>query len=203
MPSNPMTAYGWYPNGDRGEQQAQRELRVTREWVRQNLPEQAQTLWQNALRRHHTTTVTETMNRICKFDSAEMVELLYPRYPQLFHTARKYTLSPELFPCVWDQPLPYSEEVLTQCCHSRRAHLDAACLFALTGAAACLEAMLDHGADPDGLETPESWSYIELPHHQILPVTPMDCALLADNEHCQMVLELYGGKSLHEHLANP
>jgi len=198
MTSKPMTVYGWYPNGEAGEHQAQREQRVTQEWLHQNLPENAQSLWQNALCRQQTGTVTETMNRICKFDSAELVELLYPRFPQLFRHARKYTLSSDLFAGCW-QP-PYSEELLVQCCHARTAYLDAACLFALTGAVSCLETLLEYGADPDGLETPDSWSYIQLPNCNILPVTPMDCALLSDNEDCQMVLELYGGQTLHEHL---
>ena len=64
----------------------------------------------------------------------------------------------------------------------------------------CPCALLDLGADPNGLDTPESWSYIKLLNGKILPVSPMDCALLSGQEDCQQALELFGGVSLHENL---
>jgi hypothetical protein len=62
--------------------------------------------------------------------------------------------------------------------------------------------LLEYGADPDGLESADSWSYIKLGNGDILPVSPMDCALLGGNEDCQLLLELYGGVTLHEHLTD-
>lgn len=75
--------------------------------------------------------------------------------------------------------------------------------FALTGAADSLETLLELGADPNGLESPESWSYLTpswTPSDQgiIIPVSPMDCALLAGQEDCQQVLEAFCGAPLRE-----
>lgn len=201
MTSKLLNTYGWYSSASGCETQFQRERRITKDWIRTHLPAHAQPVWLSLMDSYSPNqTRKEALLRINQNDLSELVTLLYPRFPEMFHTALRHTLSPTLFPNIWEQPLPYSEELLIQCCHSRTAYLDAACLFALTGAVACLEALLEHGADPDGLERPDSWSYIELPNSRILPVTPMDCALLGDNEDCQLVLEMYGGKSLHEHL---
>lgn len=201
MSSKLFNTYGWYSTASGYETQFQRERRITKDWIRTHLPTHAQPIWLSLMDSYSPNqTQKEALLRISQNDLSELVALLYPRFPGMFHTALQHSLSPTLFPSIWEQPMPYSEELLTKCCHARTACLDASCLFALTGAVSCLEALLEHGADPDGLETPGSWSYIELPHNRILPVTPMDCALLSDNEDCQMVLELYGGKPLHEHL---
>lgn len=201
MSSDPIRTHIWYPTEHGGETLKQLEERVTKDWLRENLSPQAQKDWlRNASWYHPAMTPVEALCKICKHDSGELVELLYPRAPDLFRKARTYTLSSTLFSSIYEGP--FTEEILQQCVQSRTGCLDAACLFALTGAAACLEQLLDYGSDPDGLEVPASWSYIELLNGQILPVSPMDCALLSGSEDCQMVLELYGGRTIHEHLAN-
>lgn len=203
MRSELLQSYCWYPTANGGETMRQREETATRSWLQENLSPAAQLEWlRKTANRHPGIRREEVIRTICKHDSAELVELLYPRDPDLFRKARQYTLSSTLFPCVWDRQVPYSEEVLTQCVHARTAQLDAACLCALVGATGCLEKLLEQGADPDGLDIPDSWSYIELSNRQIVPVSPMDCALLGGNEDCQMVLDMFGGKSLHEHLTD-
>ena len=196
MSSEPISTYSWYPTASGGETLRQQEERITKDWMRENLSSQAQLHWLRSTA--HTMERKEVIHAICKYDSAELVELLYPRDDTLFRKARRYTLSPALFSNLYEGP--FSEEVLQQCVCARTACLDAACLFALSGAAGCLEALLENGIDPNGLDTPAGWSYIELPNGNILPVSPMDCALLGDNENCQFLLELYGGDTLHEHL---
>lgn len=199
MSSKPIQLYHWHPTALGGETLQQQETRIGTDWIRKHLSPPAQREWlRNAVYCRADLRREEAIRTICKHDSAELVELLYPRDPALFRMARQYTLSSMLFTNLYEGP--FSEEVLMQCVHARTAHLDAACLFALCGATGCLEKLLEYGVDPDGLETPDSWSYIELPNDRILPVSPMDCALLGDNEDCQL-LELFGGHTLHEHLA--
>lgn len=194
-----MQNYHWHPTALGGETLQQQEMRIGNEWIRKNLSPQAQREWlRNAVYRRAALRREEALRSICDHDSAELVELLYPRDPTLFQKARPYTLSSTLFTNLYEGP--FTEEVLLQCVHARTAQLDAACLFALTGAVRCLEKLLEYGVDPDGLETPDSWSYLELPNGQILPVSPMDCALLGDHEDCQLLLEMFGGTTLHEHL---
>jgi len=200
MNSKALQTYGWHPAGLGGETLRQQEIRVGDSWLRKNLSPAAQREWLRHAALHRTDLPrAEAIRTICSHDSAELVELLYPRDETLFRKARQYTLSATLFTSMYEGP--FTEEVLMQCVHARTACLNAACLFALCGATGCLEKLLESGADPDGLEAPDSWSYIELPDGQILPVSPMDCALLGDNEDCQFLLDMYGGKTLHEHLA--
>lgn len=199
MSSKAMQMYHWHPTALGGETLQQQETRIGNDWIRKHLSPQAQREWlRNAAYRRADLRREEPLRTICAHDSAELVELLYPRDPSLFQKARPYTLSSMLFTDLYEGP--FTEEVLQQCVHARTAQLDAACLFALTGAVRCLEKLLEYGVDPDGLETPDSWSYMELPNGQILPVSPMDCALLGDHEDCQLLLEMFGGTTLHEHL---
>lgn len=194
----PTQTYGWYPTGQGGETVQDRELRIAGDWFCKNLPASDWPMWKR-FQQGLPIGRAEALSGICQYDCPQLVELLYPRFPDLFCSARRYTLTPELISRFWEEG-PYSEEVLMQCCRARAAHLDATCLCALTGAVDCLEMLLQYGADPDGLENSGSWSYIELPGDRILPVTPMDCALLTGNEDCRLVLEMYGGKALHQHL---
>ena len=197
--SHMHSLYGWYPTHG-GETQHRREHRITIDWLREHLPTSCRAGWISLMNTAWTKqTPKDVLQRISKHDTSELVELLYPRKPEMFHTARKYTLSYELFANDYDGPFP--QDLLQQCVQAREGCLSATCLFALTGAVGCLGTMLDYGADPNGLESPDSWSYIKLPNYRILPVTPMDCALLSDNEDCQMVLEMFGGRMLQEQLS--
>ena len=190
--------FAWYQREGRGETQKEMESRLTRRWLEENLPEEEVENLLTLLDGWDGPTAAELLAHIAEHDAAPLVDLLYPRFPQLFLESRKYTINAIRFSdnC---QP-PFTPEVLQSCLFARAARLSAACLFAVTGAATCLEALLDLGVDPNGLDTPESWSYIELPNNHILPVAPMDCAQLADQEDCQLVLEMFGGVSLHENL---
>jgi len=199
MNSNTLITYGWYPSDSGGETQNQRESRITRDWLREALPESAQWDWLRRLRGGtFPTRETALLCQIGKHDTPELIDLLYPKLPQLFHTARQYSLPFTLLANLCDAP--FSPEVLQQLVNPYTAQLDALCFFAFTGSLCCLEALLEHGADPNGLEISESWSYLELSNNRILPVSPMDCALLAGNEDCQFALELFGGRSLHDNL---
>lgn len=199
MSSKPIQIYSWHPTALGGETLRQQETRIAQDWIRKNLSLPAQREWlRSAVYRNGDLRREEAIRTICAHDSAELVELLYPRDPELFHKARQYTLSSQLFDSLYEGP--FTENILQQCVCSRTACLDAACLFALAGAVGCLEKLLEYGADPDGLETPDSWSYLELPSGKILPVCPMDCALLGGNEDCQLLLDMFGGRMLHEHL---
>ena len=59
---------------------------------------------------------------------------------------------------------------------------------------ACLEALLELGADPNGLDctTGENW-LSRLDGIGMFPVAPLDCAQVAEQEECCFLLELYGG----------
>ena len=191
--------FAWYPREGGFESQDGFERQAIHQWLDDNLSFSEANDWKFFLQRHIDHSPSFFLSHIVTTHAVELVHLLYPHYPGLFLASREYTVSPSTF-TDFCQP-PFTPELLRSCLLSRRLHLNAACFFALSGTAVCLEALLDLGADPDGLDTPESWSYIDLPDSRILPVSPMDCALLSGEETCQMVLELYGGTSLHEHLS--
>lgn len=190
--------FAWYPWGRGYENQEDLERRNIRQWLNDNLPPQEACGWIGYLRNNWRPRTSDFLSLVSTCHTIELVQLLYPRFPHLFLASHMYSLSPMLFTDLC-QP-PFTSEVLRNCALSRMARFNAACLFALTGSVACLEALLEQGADPDGMDGPESWSYIQLLNGLILPVTPMDCALLSGNEDCQQVLEMYGGASLHENL---
>lgn len=189
--------FAWYPTEKGFESQQDMERRITFRWLEDNLSTQDADSWIDLLKYNAHSNPSRLLSHLCSRNSAPMVHLLYPRSPNLFLNSYMYTLSPMLF-SDFCQP-PFTQKVLQDCLCARTAHLNAACLCALSGAVSCLEALLDLGADPDGMDGPESWSYIELLNDQILPVSPMDCALLSGEEDCQQVLELFGGSSLHGH----
>ena len=194
---NASDRFAWYrQNG--GENQEEMEWRVTLRWLEENLPQMYIRNFDDLLRRGRELRPGELLSEISSVHASPMVELLDPRSPSLFLNSQLYSLTPTLFKG-FVQP-PFTQEVLQECTYSKDARLSAACLFALTGSLTCLEALLDLGADPNGLDTPESWSYIKLLNGKILPVSPMDCALLSGQEDCQQALELFGGVSLHENL---
>ena len=194
---NASDRFAWYrQNG--GESQRDMEWRVTSRWLEENLPQACFRNFTDLLQRGRELHPAELLSQISSVHASPMVELLYPRSPGLFLESRTYSLSPTLF-TDFVQP-PFTQEILQGCTYSRTARLSAACLFALTGSLTCLETLLDLGADPNGLDTEKSWSYIELLGGKILPVSPMDCALLSGQEECQQALELFGGASLHENL---
>jgi len=62
------------------------------------------------------------------------------------------------------------------------------------GSIRCLEALLELGADPNGLDctTGENW-LSRLDGIGMFPVAPLDCAQVAEQEECCLLLELYGG----------
>ena len=194
---NASDRFAWYrQNG--GENQEEMEWRVTRRWLEENLPQMYIQNVDDLLRQGRELRPGELLSEISSVHASPMVELLYPRSPSLFLNSQPYSLTPTLIKG-FVQP-PFTQDVLQECTYSQDARLSAACLFALTGSPTCLEALLDLGADPNGLDTPESWSYIKLLNGKILPVSPMDCALLSGQEDCQLVLEMFGGVSLHENL---
>ena len=195
-PTEAIPRFAWYPCENGWETQKDLEARLIKQWLNENLSSQEYSAWRRELLNNESIKPEQLLNAISSHHTPELVELLFPRKPQLFLTARQFTLSHLLLA---DACHPtFSPEILQQCLYSHTAHLSATCLFALTGAMACLESMLEQGADPDGLDSPASWSYFELGNDRILPVTPMDCALLADQEDCQLVLEMFGGKTLAE-----
>ena len=194
---NASDRFAWYrQNG--GENQEEMEWRVTRRWLEENLPQEYIRNFDDLLRRGRELRPGELLSQISSVHASPMVELLYPRSPSLFLNSQPYSLTPTLIKG-FVQP-PFTQEVLQECTYSQDARLSAACLFSLTGSPTCLEALLDLGVDPSGLDTPESWSYIKLLNGKILPVSPMDCALLSGQEDCHQALELFGGVSLHENL---
>lgn len=160
----------WYPT-ENGETQRQREARITAAWIRDHLPTDTHAVWEYLLCRSSRLRSEHLLRHIAQNDAAELVELLYPRFPQLFHTTHRYTILPTFF--ARDSLAPYPPEILQRCALSRVIRFNAACFFAFCGATACLETLLELGADPNGLDSPSSWSYIELYNNRILPVTPL------------------------------
>lgn len=180
-------------NGD--ETQEEMEWRVTRRWLEENLPEVEAKNLLTLLDGRKPPTAEELLAHIAEHDAVPLVDLLYPRFPQLFLKSRKYSINAIRFSnlCL----PPFTPEVLQSCLLARTGQLSAACLFALTGAVGALEALLEYGVDPHGLDMPESWSYLDLPNGRILPVAPLDCALLTDDENCLLTLSMFGGESIH------
>lgn len=106
------------------------------------------------------------VDRICKYDSPALIRLLYPAAPELF---------------------------LTPHC-SMWGELNAVALCAKQGSILCLEELLSLGADPNGLDCPTAGNRMQLaPGEEGIPVTPLDCARIAEQEECCFLLELYGG----------
>ena len=187
--------FAWYKGEGRGETQKEMESRITHSWLEENLPKEEVKKLLTLLDGRKSPTAEELLAHIAEHDAAPLVDLLYPRFPQLFLESRKYSINAIRFSDIC-QP-PFTPEVLQSCLHARGSYLSAACLFALTGAVGALEALLEYGVDPHGLDTPESWSYINLPNGHILPVAPLDCALLTDDENCLLTLSMFGGESNH------
>ncbi len=192
---NASNRFAWYKGEGRGETQKEMESRLTRLWLEENLPEQEVKNLLTLLDGRKPPTAEELLTHIAEHDAVPLVDLLYPRFPQLFLKSRKYSINAIRFSnlCL----PPFTPEVLQSCLLARTGQLSAACLFALTGAVGALEALLEYGVDPHGLDTPESWSYIDLPNGRILPVAPLDCALLTDDENCLLTLSMFGGESIH------
>lgn len=118
--------------------------------------------------------ISELVRKICWYDAPEMVELLYPVMPEIFRASIG----------LYDQM--GSAGALVQC--------------ALRGSAACLETLLELGADPNGLDCGD-WNTVKLhqdPFAALFPVTPLDCARAEGHEDCCLLLELYGGVTMGE-----
>ena len=187
--------FAWYKGEGRGETQKEMESRITRSWLEENLPKEEVKKLLTLLDGRKSPTAEELLAHIAEHDAVPLVDLLYPRFPQLFLKSRKYSFYAIRFSNLCMPPFP--PEVLQSCLLAQNGQLSAACLFALTGAVGALEALLEYGVDPHGLDTPESWSYINLPNGHILPVAPLDCALLTDDENCLLTLSMFGGESIH------
>ena len=114
------------------------------------------------------------VEQICQYDAAELVKLLYPVMPELFLTPRKY---------------PGRDEYPV-----RKGRLNALAWRAEMGSIRCLEALLELGADPNGLDctTGGNWQS-RVDGIGMFPVAPLDCAQVAEQEECCLLLELYGG----------
>ena len=191
---NASNRFAWYMHNG-GETQEEMEWRVPRRWLEENLPEVEAKNLLTLLDGRKSPTAEELLAHIAEHDAVPLVDLLYPRFPQLFLKSRKYSINAIRFSnlCL----PPFTPEVLQSCLLARTGQLSAACLFALTGAVGALEALLEYGVDPHGLDMPESWSYLDLPNGRILPVAPLDCALLTDDENCLLTLSMFGGESIH------
>ena len=191
---NASNRFAWYMHNG-GETQEEMEWRVTRRWLEENLPEVEAKNLLTLLDGRKPPTAEELLAHIAEHDAVPLVDLLYPRFPQLFLKSRKYSINAIRFSnlCL----PPFTPEVLQSCLLARTGQLSAACLFALTGAVGALEALLEYGVDPHGLDMPESWSYLVLPNGLILPGAPLDCALLTDDENCLLTLSMFGGESIH------
>lgn len=114
---------------------------------------------------------------ICKYDAAEMVELLYPIAPELF-------LNPRSMDGGWGD-------------------LNAVARCAQLGSLACLETLLELGADPDGLDCPTGWNTMPVLgggcyHIRSSYVTPLDCAMAEEQEECALMLRMHGGQTIRE-----
>lgn len=143
---------------------------------------------------------------ICREDAPELVELLYPIAAELFLTpweqddgqGRRFRPDspPEERSRLAGGRLPPLKRL------SRwGARLNALALCALMGRAGCLEALLELGADPNGLDMGEEWNLLAFTDDPLaapMPVTPLDCALAAGEEDCALLLELYGGQTARE-----
>ncbi|MEH2939105.1 hypothetical protein [Lawsonibacter sp. JLR.KK007] len=62
------------------------------------------------------------------------------------------------------------------------------------GSIRCLEALLELGADPNGLDCTTGGNWLSrVDGIGMFPVAPLDCAHVAEQEECCLLLELYGG----------
>lgn len=145
-------------------------------------------------------SATQLLRIICKWDQVELIELLYSKYPKLFLTSHQFFVPNKLFLDAYAFPenCEGSRFIIKEnnLISGRLATLTAVCLCALYGATCCLEYLLEQGADPNGLDCPNGWSYFKLAGDQIMPVTPLDCAELAGQDDSCLTLEIFGGKTL-------
>lgn len=123
-------------------------------------------------RQFNESSINRLVQQICKHDSAEMVELLYPMEPEIF-------LAPRV-------------------CVDHEGVLNALARCAQMGSIACLSALLELGADPDGLDCPTGRNTMLVDSDVPSLVTPLDAALLAGQEDCALLLEMYGGRRVLE-----
>jgi len=189
--------YIWYPAPEYHEQHRQ-WLELVK-WLRENFPQQEAEEWAEFFHYSNDLNSNAVLYKIIKKDAAPMVRLLFQKDPEIFLRSEKHEISNELY---YQQILEtgiLQEDEGSFPFTEKEVHLNATALFALTGAVDCLAALLELGADPDGFEGPQSWNTLSLPCTSIAqPVTPLDCALFAGWEECQMVLEMYGAKTTGE-----
>ena len=204
----------WYPSPVCHEQH--RQWTELASWLKENLPEPSASDWaqffhyNKAYSRRTPVSDAEFFARLMQEDAAPLVRLLFPADPKRFLHSKEIRLSLELVDSILSTlqettTESWQQEAVRASLHSSSeiAYLNATALSALCGATCCLEALLELGADPNGMDCPASWNTLNLTFtHNCQPVTPLDCAILAGRENCRLLLEMYGGQTSAEILGD-
>lgn len=181
-------SYSWRPAAPLWRISGGRRDEAFQRWMAEQFGARARELYLALLGIHSTR---KFFCFLLRYDAAEFVELLFPRYPRLFLDS-EFFLFPEPGP---DFPRPRT---------AAQVSFLSAC--ALTGSVGCLSALLELGADPNGPREPEQWNTLEPSHFPTgrpALVTPLDCARYGGHADCCTLLELYGGETMAEHYGLP
>lgn len=162
--------YTWSPQDPKG-----MEHRTLARWLRRSMGERAGNWWLEEIDRLikrseglGTGGLYRLVQQICRHDCPELAELLYPRFPELFR-----------------------EEADNE----GRSALE---LCVLHNSASTLWALLELGADPNGLDRqrlPGFYFSDEEGFSTLFWLTPLDIALGMEHEDCAMLLRLYGART--------
>ena len=170
----PWPRYTWCPQDPEGVDHYQIGLylkaKMGQEWGEWWLKELDRLA--GSTRQFNESSIKQLVLQVCKYDAAEMVELLYPMEPEMFLTPRTYP--------------------------DRKGELNALARCAQMGSTACLSTLLELGADPNGLDCSTGMNTLQVDSDEAPIVTPLDVALLSGQEECALLLEIYGGQPVWE-----
>lgn len=162
--------YTWSPQDPKG-----MEHRTLARWLRHNLGNEAGNWWLNEIDRLinrdeflGTSSRHRLVHQICRLDCPELVELLYPRCPELFREVVN----------------EYGGSALELC--------------VVHNSVSTLLTLLELGVDPNGLdrEKPLSFKFVDQDGLSTLFwLTPLDIALGLEHEDCVMLLQAWGGET--------
>lgn len=177
MICNTQRRYTWCPGDPKG-----REHLILSQWLEEVMePYHRQwrwwLKWLDVREISRPLTAREFLVHLCELDAPELITLLYPRCPRYF-----------LAPSAFDR-------------------FNAVDMCAFLGSSAALEALLELGADPNGLDRlmeARSSLHWDLEGRAFLyQPTPLDLARAEGEEDCCLLLSLYGGVTAEELFSIP
>lgn len=191
----PCFQHIWYPAPYHSDDQFQ--CSKWEPWLYTFFPAEDAKAWYSFLQQG-SLIGNQLLLKIAEEDAVPFIHALFPHMPELFLNTRPTS---EIFlPTLNLYEYVISSGDLSECSHLYpEQRMNMTCLCALTGAIDCLYALLEMGADPNGMDNPDCWNTFRLElTENCHPVTPMDLAILTNEIACQHLLENYGGKTTYE-----